>query len=60
MQSRQSDPAVTGVVLGAGGSIRLGRSKRLLPYDKGHGHPIAQADLEVSAVGAGGSAQTFA
>jgi len=32
MPSRQTDPFVTGLVLGAGGSSRLGRPKQLLPY----------------------------
>ncbi len=59
MQSRQSDPVVTGLVLGAGGSTRLGRPKQSLPHDEGRGHPIAQAGLEVAA-GVGGSAQTLA
>jgi molybdenum cofactor cytidylyltransferase len=32
MPSRRTDPFVTGLVLGAGGSSRLGRPKQLLPY----------------------------
>ncbi len=32
MPSRQADTFVTGLVLGAGGSSRLGRPKQLLPY----------------------------
>jgi molybdenum cofactor cytidylyltransferase len=32
MPSPQTDPFVTGLVLGAGGSSRLGRPKQLLPY----------------------------
>lgn len=35
MQSRPSDPFVTGLVLGAGGSTRLGQPKQLLPYRDG-------------------------
>ena len=59
MPSRQSDPVVTGLVLGAGGSSRLGRPKQVLPHDERRGHPIAKAGLEVSA-GGGGCAQTLA
>ena len=32
MPARRADPFVTGLVLGAGGSSRLGRPKQLLPY----------------------------
>jgi molybdenum cofactor cytidylyltransferase len=35
MQSRPADPFVSGIVLGAGGSTRLGRPKQLLPYGGG-------------------------
>ena len=41
----QSDPFVTGLVLGAGGSRRLGRPKQLLPYGDGTllGHVVGVA-----------------
>ena len=55
MQSRQSDPGVTGLVLGTGGSSRLEHSKQLLTCHEGRGHPIWQAGPEVSA-GVGGPA----
>jgi molybdenum cofactor cytidylyltransferase len=35
MQPPQPDPFVTGLVLAAGGSTRLGRAKQLLPYRDG-------------------------
>ena len=35
MQSPRSEPFVTGLVLGAGGSSRLGRPKQMLPYHGG-------------------------
>ena len=35
MPSRRDSPRVTGLVLGAGGSQRLGRPKQLLPYGDG-------------------------
>ena len=59
MQSRQSDPGVTGLVLGTGGSSRLERPKQLLPYHGGRGHPIGQAGPEFSA-GVDGPAKTIA
>ena len=59
MQSQQSDPGVTGLVLGTGGSSRLEHSKQLLTCHEGRGHPIWQAGPEVSA-GVGGPAQTLA
>jgi len=34
MPSPRADPFITGLVLGAGGSRRLGRPKQLLPYGK--------------------------
>jgi molybdenum cofactor cytidylyltransferase len=45
MQSRQSDSFVAGLVLGAGGSRRLGRPKQLLPYRDGTllGHVVGVA-----------------
>jgi len=45
MPSARSDPFVTGLVLGAGGSRRLGRPKQLLPYRHGTllGHVVAVA-----------------
>ena len=47
MPSRQRDGFVTGLVLGAGGSRRLGRPKQLLPYGEktllGHVLDIARA-----------------
>jgi molybdenum cofactor cytidylyltransferase len=60
MQSRQGDPFVTGLVLGAGGSSRLGAPKQLLPYRHGTllGHVIGVArrcrfDQLLVAIGAG-------
>jgi molybdenum cofactor cytidylyltransferase len=35
MQALRTDPFVTGLVLSAGGSTRLGRAKQLLPYRDG-------------------------
>jgi molybdenum cofactor cytidylyltransferase len=35
MQALQTDRIITGLVLGAGGSTRLGRPKQLLPYGAG-------------------------
>lgn len=47
MQARQADAGgfVTGLVLGAGGSTRLGRPKQLLPYGDGTllGHAVGVA-----------------
>jgi molybdenum cofactor cytidylyltransferase len=54
----RTDPFVTGLVLGAGGSKRLGRPKQLLPYGEGTllGHVAATAracgfDQTIVAVG---------
>jgi molybdenum cofactor cytidylyltransferase len=45
MPASQTDPFVTGLVLGAGGSSRLGRPKQLLPYGDGTllGHVVGVA-----------------
>ncbi len=45
MPARRADPFVTGLVLGAGGSSRLGRPKQLLPYGDGTllGHVVGVA-----------------
>lgn len=45
MPSAQTDPFVAGLVLGAGGSRRLGRPKQLLPYRDGTllGHVVGVA-----------------
>jgi len=45
MPPTPTDPFVTGLVLGAGGSERLGRPKQLLPYGDGTllGHVVAVA-----------------
>jgi molybdenum cofactor cytidylyltransferase len=45
MPSPANDPFVTGLVLGAGGSRRLGRPKQLLPYGDGTllGHVVGVA-----------------
>jgi molybdenum cofactor cytidylyltransferase len=58
MPSARSDPFVTGLVLGAGGSSRLGRPKQLLPYRDGtllgHAVDVARAcrfDQIVVAIG---------
>jgi molybdenum cofactor cytidylyltransferase len=42
MPSRQAETFVTGLVLGAGGSTRLGRPKQLLPYG---GRPLLEHTL---------------
>ena len=60
MPSR-SDVFVTGLVLGAGGSTRLGRPKQLLPYGDGTllGHVVSvarDAALDQTLVAIGGSA----
>jgi molybdenum cofactor cytidylyltransferase len=56
-----ADPFVTGLVLGAGGSERLGRPKQLLPYGGGTllGHVVATAgacgfDQTIVAIGGAG------
>ena len=56
-----TDPFVTGLVLGAGGSKRLGRPKQLLPYGDGTllGHVVGVARacrFEQTIVAIGGSA----
>ena len=45
MQAPRTDPFVTGLVLGAGGSTRLGYAKQLLPYRDGTllGHVLGVA-----------------
>jgi molybdenum cofactor cytidylyltransferase len=45
MSPRPADPFVTGLVLGAGGSRRMGRPKQLLPYADGTllGHVVGVA-----------------
>jgi molybdenum cofactor cytidylyltransferase len=45
MHARRTDPFVTGLVLGAGGSTRLGCAKQLLPYRHGTllGHVLGVA-----------------
>ena len=55
------DPFVTGLVLGAGGSKRLGRPKQLLPYGDGTllGHVVGIAracDFDQLVVAIGGAA----
>jgi molybdenum cofactor cytidylyltransferase len=60
MQS-QTDPFVAGLVLGAGGSKRLGRAKQLLPYGGGTllGHVVGTArdcGFDQTIVALGGSA----
>jgi molybdenum cofactor cytidylyltransferase len=61
MQAPQADSFVTGLVLGAGGSRRLGRPKQLLPYRDGTllGHVIGVAracPFDQLVVALGGSA----
>ena len=61
MPPAPTDPFVTGLVLGAGGSKRLGRPKQLLPYGDGTllGHVIAVARacaFQQTIVALGGSA----
>ncbi len=56
-----TDPFVTGLVLGAGGSKRLGRPKQLLPYGEGTllGHVVRTAracGFDQTIVAIGGSA----
>jgi molybdenum cofactor cytidylyltransferase len=56
-----TDPFVTGLVLGAGGSSRLGRPKQLLPYGAGTllGHVVGvarSAGFDQTIVAIGGSA----
>jgi molybdenum cofactor cytidylyltransferase len=58
---RRTDSFVTGLVLGAGGSNRLGRPKQLLPYGHGTllGHVVATARssrFDQTLVAIGGSA----
>ena len=45
MHAAPRDPFITGVVLGAGGSTRLGRPKQTLPYGDGTllGHVVGVA-----------------
>ena len=45
MPSPQAEPFVTGLVLGAGGSTRLGRPKQLLPYGD---RPLLEHTLNVA------------
>jgi molybdenum cofactor cytidylyltransferase len=57
----RTDPFVTGLVLGAGGSQRLGRPKQLLPYGEGTllGHVVGTAracGFDQTIVAIGGSA----
>ena len=61
MQPLPTEPFVTGLVLGAGGSKRLGRPKQLLPYDGGTllGHVVGVArhcGFQQTIVAIGGSA----
>jgi molybdenum cofactor cytidylyltransferase len=63
MPRSQAEPArfVTGPVLGAGGSVRLGRPKQLLPYGNGTllGHVVGVArecEFDQTIVAIGGSA----
>ncbi len=61
MPSPRADPFVTGLVLGAGGSRRLGRPKQLLPYGERTllGHTVATArscEFDQLVVAIGGAA----
>jgi molybdenum cofactor cytidylyltransferase len=61
MPSSATEPFVTGLVLGAGGSSRLGRPKQLLPYGDGTllGHVVGVAracPFDQMVVAIGGSA----
>jgi molybdenum cofactor cytidylyltransferase len=61
MRPPPTDPFVTGLVLGAGGSSRLGRPKQLLPYGPGTllGHVVGvarAAGFDQTIVAIGGSA----
>ena len=61
MPSSATEPFVTGLVLGAGGSSRLGRPKQLLPYGDGTllGHVVGVAgacSFDQMVVAIGGSA----
>jgi molybdenum cofactor cytidylyltransferase len=62
MPSARTDPFVAGLVLGAGGSTRLGRPKQLLPYRGGTllGHVVAVAracPFDQLVVAVGGAAE---
>jgi molybdenum cofactor cytidylyltransferase len=61
MSQQPADSFLTGLVLGAGGSRRLGRPKQLLPYGQGTllGHVVATAracSFDQTIVAIGGSA----
>lgn len=61
MPARRNDLFVTGLVLGAGGSRRLGRPKQLLPYGNatllGHAVSVARAcSFDQTLVAVGGAA----
>ncbi len=62
MSPPSAEPFVTGLVLGAGGSKRLGRPKQLLPYGHGTllGHVVGTAgacSFDQTIVAIGGSAE---